>query len=241
MATITLKKVTKSFGNSRIIEKFDAEFADGEFITLLGPSGCGKTTTLRMIAGFEKPTTGEIFIGDKKVSGEDTFVPPENRNIGMVFQSYAVWPHMNVFDNVAYPLKIRKRPKAEIQEKVRNILEEMGLSDYEKTMPSKLSGGQQQRVALGRALVSESGILLCDEPLSNLDARLRKKMRREIKEIQKKYAITIVYVTHDLTEAVDMSDRIFVLNEGVVQQVGTPKEILETPANDFVREFIGDY
>ena len=156
----------------------------------------------------------------------------------MVFQSYAVWPHMNVFDNVAYPLKIRKRPKAEIQEKVRNILEEMGLSDYEKTMPSKLSGGQQQRVALGRALVSESGILLCDEPLSNLDARLRKKMRREIKEIQKKYAITIVYVTHDLTEAVDLSDRIFVLNEGVVQQVGTPKEILETPANDFVREFI---
>lgn len=241
MSTITLRNVTKSFGKSQIIKEFDAEFGDGEFVTLLGPSGCGKTTTLRMIAGFERPTTGEIYLGERLVSGADTFVPPEHRNIGMVFQSYAVWPHMNVFDNVAYPLKIRNLPKAEIREKVTGILEEMGLSEYAQKMPSKLSGGQQQRVALGRALVSESGILLCDEPLSNLDARLRKKMRREIKEIQKRYAITVVYVTHDLTEAVDMSDRIFVLNEGVVQQVGSPKDICEAPANDFVRDFIGDY
>jgi iron(III) transport system ATP-binding protein len=241
MPEIKLKKVTKSFGKTRIIEEFDAVFSDGEFVTLLGPSGCGKTTTLRMIAGFERPTSGEIYIGENLVSSDDTFVPTEKRNIGMVFQSYAVWPHMNVFDNVAYPLKIRNHPKQEIREKVTKVLDEMGLLEYEKKMPSKLSGGQQQRVALGRALVSEAKILLCDEPLSNLDARLRKRMRREIKSVQEKYGMTVVYVTHDLTEAIDMSDRIFVLNEGVVQQVGTPEEICNTPANDFVREFISDY
>ena len=241
MNSIILKNVIKTYGKKTIIKGFDATIHEGEFVTLLGPSGCGKTTTLRMIAGFEKPTSGEIYIGDQLVSGRDQFVPVEKRNIGMVFQSYAVWPHMNVFDNVAYPLKIRHMPKNEITERVKAILEEMGLSEYENTMPSKLSGGQQQRVALGRALVSEAKILLCDEPLSNLDARLRKKMRREIKEIQQKYSMTVVYVTHDLTEAIDMSDTIYVLNEGEVQQVGTPSDICNSPANDFVREFIGDY
>ncbi len=241
MPDIVLKNVKKSFDKTEVIKCFDATFHDGEFITLLGPSGCGKTTTLRMIAGFEKPTDGEIIIGDTIMSGKDVFVPTEKRNLGMVFQSYAVWPHMNVFDNVAYPLKIRKRPKDEIREKVLAVLDEVGLAGYEDRMPSELSGGQQQRVALGRALVFEAKILLCDEPLSNLDSRLRKKMRAEIKDVQKKYGMTVVYVTHDLTEAIDMSDRIFVLNEGVVVQVGPPKEILEFPANDFVKEFIGDY
>ena len=241
MPEIRLEKVRKSFGKKTIIEEFDAVFADGEFVTLLGPSGCGKTTTLRMIAGFERPTSGEIYLGDTLVSSDDTFVPTEKRNIGMVFQSYAVWPHMNVFDNVAYPLKIRNRPGQEIKEKVSKVLEEMGLVGYEEQMPMKLSGGQQQRVALGRALISEAKILLCDEPLSNLDARLRKRMRAEIKSVQERYEMTVVYVTHDLTEAIDMSDRIFVLNEGVVQQVGTPEEICGSPANDFVRDFISDY
>ncbi len=241
MPDIILKNVTKSFGNTQVIKEFDATFADGEFVTLLGPSGCGKTTTLRMIAGFEKPTSGEIYIGEDLVCGKDVFVPTEKRNFGMVFQSYAVWPHMNVYDNVAYPLKIRKVPKAEIKEKVLSVLEDVGLTGYENKMPSSLSGGQQQRVALGRALVSEAKLLLCDEPLSNLDARLRKKMRSQIKAVREKYGMTVVYVTHDLTEATELSDRIFVLNEGVVQQVGSPKEICDSPANEFVRDFIGAF
>lgn len=241
MPDILLKKITKYYGKTLVIKEFDTVFNNGEFVTLLGPSGCGKTTTLRMIAGFESPSGGEIYIGDELMSGKDVFVPAEKRNVGMVFQSYAVWPHMNVYGNVAYPLKIRNLSKPEIKEKVMSVLEDLGLLGYEDKMPSELSGGQQQRVALGRALVSESKILLCDEPLSNLDARLRKKMRHEIKRVQEKYAMTVVYVTHDLTEATEMSDRIYVLNEGVVQQVGTPDEICGSPANEFVREFIGDY
>ena len=167
---------------------------------------------LRMIAGFEKPTTGEIKIGDRVVSGAGTFVPPEKRGIGMVFQSYAVWPHMNVFDNVAYPLKIAKRPKEEIKRKVEHILEIVHLSQYAERFPMQLSGGQQQRVALGRALIAEPSVLLLDEPLSNLDAKLRESMRFEIKQIQRDFGITVVYVTHDQTEAMAMSDRIFVIN-----------------------------
>ncbi len=241
MPDIILKSITKSFGKTLVLSELDATIKDGEFVTLLGPSGCGKTTTLRMIAGFERPTGGEIYIGDELMSGKDVFVPTEDRNIGMVFQSYAVWPHMNVFDNVAYPLKIRNRSKDMIKEAVLGVLEDVGLSGSEDKMPSQLSGGQQQRVALGRALVSEAKILLCDEPLSNLDTRLRKKMRTLIKDVQKKYGMTIVYVTHDLTEALDMSDKIYVLNEGIIQQVGSPKEISESPANDFVKDFISDY
>lgn len=239
MSVIEIKKVTKSFGNVNVVKEFSETFQDGEFITFLGPSGCGKTTMLRMIAGFEKPTTGEIVMDGKTVSSEKTFVPPEKRGIGMVFQSYAVWPHMNVFDNVAYPLKIQKIQKNEIKKRVEDILEVVHLSQYADRIPSQLSGGQQQRVALGRALVAEPKLLLLDEPLSNLDAKLRESMRFEIKEIQKKLGITVVYVTHDQIEAMTMSDRVFVIYQGVVQQVGSPTDIYCNPVNEFVADFVG--
>ena len=239
MSSITIDKVTKFFDNVEVIKEFTEVMGDKEFVTLLGPSGCGKTTMLRMIAGFEKPTSGEISIGDTVVSSAKNFVPPERRGIGMVFQSYAVWPHMTVFENVAYPLKIAKLPKSEIKNKVENILESMHLGQYAERIPSQLSGGQQQRVALGRALVSEPKLLLLDEPLSNLDAKLRESMRFEIKDIQKKFGITVVYVTHDQTEAMAMSDRIIVFNLGVVQQVAPPTEIYRRPANQFVADFVG--
>lgn len=239
MSVITINGVTKSFGEVTVLKEFTEEFKDGEFITFLGPSGCGKTTMLRIIAGFEKPTTGEVKIDGRVVSSPTVFVPPEKREIGMVFQSYAVWPHMNVFDNVAYPLKIKKVPKAEIKRRVTAILEVVHLSQYADRMPSQLSGGQQQRVALGRALVAEPKLLLLDEPLSNLDAKLRESMRYEIKEIQRKLNITVVYVTHDQVEAMTMSDRVFVINRGVIQQVGTPIEIYRHPANQFIADFVG--
>ena len=239
MATVTIKNVTKAFGDNVVLKEFNDTFRDGEFITLLGPSGCGKTTMLRMIAGFEKPTSGELYIDDQLVSGGKTFVPPEKRNIGMVFQSYAVWPHMNVFDNVAYPLTIKKVSKAEIRQKVERVLDIVHLSQYASRLPNQLSGGQQQRVALARALVAAPKLLLLDEPLSNLDAKLRESMRFEIKEIQRKLGITVVYVTHDQTEAMAMSDRIFLINRGVVQQCGTPQEIYNQPANQFVADFLG--
>ena len=239
MSSITLNNITKNYGDVQIIQNFSDRFNDREFITLLGPSGCGKTTMLRMIAGFEKPTTGEIKIDDVVVSGADKFVPPNLRNIGMVFQSYAVWPHMNVFDNVAYPLKIKRVPRSEITERVMNILEAVHLSPYVKRMPSELSGGQQQRIALGRALVSNPRVLLLDEPLSNLDAKLRESMRFEIKEVQKRFGITVVYVTHDQTEAMAMSDRVIVFNHGAVQQSDTPMNIYRKPANQFVADFVG--
>jgi len=239
MSGITINKVTKFFDKVEIIKEFNEVINDREFVTLLGPSGCGKTTMLRMIAGFEKPTSGEILIGDRVVSSDKSFVPPEKRGIGMVFQSYAVWPHMTVFDNVAYPLKIAKIPKSEIKTKVERILETVHLSQYAARIPSQLSGGQQQRVALGRALVSEPRLLLLDEPLSNLDAKLRESMRFEIKDIQKKFGITVVYVTHDQTEAMAMSDRIMVLNHGVIQQVARPTEIYRRPVNQFVADFVG--
>ena len=225
MASVSIRHVTKSFGENVVLRDFHETFQDGEFITLLGPSGCGKTTMLRMIAGFEKPTTGEIYIDDQLVSGRKTFVPPEKRNIGMVFQSYAVWPHMNVFDNVAYPLTIKKVNRTEIKNSVDRILGIVHLSQYAGRLPNQLSGGQQQRVALARALVSAPKLLLLDEPLSNLDAKLRESMRFEIKEIQKQLGITVVYVTHDQTEAMAMSDRIFLINRGEVQQSGSPQEI----------------
>ena len=239
MSSITLNKITKSYGNVQVIQEFSNVFADKEFVTLLGPSGCGKTTMLRMIAGFEKPTTGEIKLDDVIVSGSGKFIPPNERNIGMVFQSYAVWPHMNVFDNVAYPLKIQKVSRNEIKQRVENILESVHLSQYISRMPNELSGGQQQRVALGRALVSNPRVLLLDEPLSNLDAKLRESMRFEIKDVQKKFGITVVYVTHDQTEAMAMSDRVIVFNKGVVQQVDTPMNIYRNPVNQFVADFIG--
>ncbi|MBR4333003.1 MAG: ABC transporter ATP-binding protein [Clostridia bacterium] len=239
MATVTIKHITKAFGDNVVLREFNETFQEGEFITLLGPSGCGKTTMLRIIAGFEKPTSGELYIDDQLVSGGKTFVPPEKRSIGMVFQSYAVWPHMNVFDNVAYPLRIKKESKPKIKEAVDRVLAIVHLSQYAERLPNQLSGGQQQRVALARALVAAPKLLLLDEPLSNLDAKLRESMRFEIKEIQKQLGITVVYVTHDQTEAMAMSDRIFLINRGVVQQCGTPEEIYNQPANQFVADFLG--
>ena len=239
MSGVIIRNVSKSFGDIVVLQAFNQTFRDGEFITLLGPSGCGKTTMLRMIAGFEKPTTGEILIGDQVVSSERVFLPPEKRGIGMVFQSYAVWPHMNVRDNVAYPLRIQKRPKNEINEEVDRALDIVHLSQYADRMPDQLSGGQQQRVALARALAGRPELLLLDEPLSNLDAKLRESMRFEIKEIQARLGMTVVYVTHDQTEAMAMSDRIILINRGIVQQAAPPAEIYNHPANQFVADFLG--
>ena len=239
MSSITLNEVTKSYGSVQVIRKFSSVFRDREFVTLLGPSGCGKTTMLRMIAGFEKPTSGEILIDDAVVSGRGQFVPPNRRNIGMVFQSYAVWPHMDVFDNVAYPLKIQGLSRGEIKKRVFDILEAVHLTQYVKRLPNELSGGQQQRVALGRALVCNPRVLLLDEPLSNLDAKLRESMRFEIKDMQRRFGITVVYVTHDQTEAMAMSDRVIVFNKGAVQQLDTPTNIYRRPANQFVADFVG--
>ncbi|MBQ6550255.1 MAG: ABC transporter ATP-binding protein [Lachnospiraceae bacterium] len=239
MGSVTLKHLVKSFGESTVVNDLDEVIRDGEFVTLLGPSGCGKTTILRMIAGFEKPTSGEIWFDDVLICGGKTFVPPEKRGIGMVFQSYAVWPHMTVYDNVAYPLTIKKVSKEETKSRVRQALSLMHLEKYAERLPSQLSGGQQQRVALARALVAEPQLLLLDEPLSNLDAKLRESMRFEIKRLQKALGITVIYVTHDQTEAMAMSDRIFVLNRGGLQQAGTPEEVYNKPANPFVADFLG--
>ena len=239
MATIKLNHISKAFGDTVVLKEINESFQDGEFVTLLGPSGCGKSTLLRIIAGFEKPTSGELYIGDQLVSGGKTFLPPEKRNIGMVFQSYAVWPHMNVFDNVAYPLTIKKLSKSDIRTKVDRVLDITHLTQYADRLPSQLSGGQQQRIALARALVASPNLLLLDEPLSNLDAKLRESMRFEIKDISKKMGMTVVYVTHDQTEAMAMSDRIFLIHRGVFQQVGTPDEIYNRPVNQFVADFLG--
>ena len=239
MSSVTINNVTKAFGNVVVLEEFNAKFENGEFITLLGPSGCGKTTMLRIVAGFEKPTSGSVLFDERVVSDDKVFLPPEKRDIGMVFQSYAVWPHMTVFDNVAYPLRIKKVDKETIKKKVDHVLEAVHLIQYADRIPSQLSGGQQQRVALARALVAEPALLLLDEPLSNLDAKLRESMRFEIKEIQKEYGITVMYVTHDQTEAMAMSDRIVVINRGVIQQIGSPREIYTQPANPFVADFVG--
>ena len=239
MSNIPIRNVKKCFGDTVVLRDFTQEFREGEFITLLGPSGCGKTTMLRMIAGFERPTQGEIAIGEQVVSSKKVFIPPEKRDIGMVFQSYAVWPHMTVFDNVAYPLRIKKLPKGEVEHRVEALLQVVHLGRYAQRLPGQLSGGQQQRVALARALVMNPRLLLLDEPLSNLDAKLREGMRYEIKEIQRELGITVVYVTHDQTEAMAMSDRIVVINRGVIQQVGTPQEIYRPPANQFVADFVG--
>jgi iron(III) transport system ATP-binding protein len=241
MARVVIQDLTKTFGNTVAVSDFSIEIEDGEFFTLLGPSGCGKTTLLRCIAGFIHVTRGKIYIGDRLVSSEDrrSFVPPENRNLGMVFQSYAVWPHMNVFKNIAYPLKIKKLPEKEIQRNVLRILELLKLVDFQHRYPNELSGGQQQRVALGRALIMNPEVLLLDEPLSNLDAKLREEMRFELKELQKRIGVTIVYVTHDQSEAMVMSRRIVVMENGKVHQIGTPYEIYKNPQNQFVANCIG--
>ena len=208
----------------------------GSFVTLLGPSGCGKTTTLRMIAGFESPDEGEIYLGDEPINA----LTPNKRDTAMVFQSYALLPHYNVFDNVAYGLKLRKVPKDEIRERVMHILDLVELTGMEGRMTNQLSGGQQQRVALARALVIEPSVLLFDEPLSNLDAKLRVSMRTEIRRIQQEVGITAIYVTHDQSEAMALSDNIIVMDKGVVAQMGTPQEIYYHPVNEFVADFIGE-
>ena len=208
----------------------------GSFVTLLGPSGCGKTTTLRMIAGFESPDAGEIYLGQEPINA----LTPNKRDTAMVFQSYALFPHYNVFDNVAYGLKLRKVPRAEIEKRVAAILELVELSGMESRMTNQLSGGQQQRVALARAMVVEPSVLLFDEPLSNLDAKLRVSMRTEIRRIQQTLGITAVYVTHDQAEAMAISDNIIVMNKGVVAQMGTPEEIYHHPKSEFVADFIGE-
>lgn len=241
MSEVRIEHVFKRFGKVTAVNDFNLVVKDGEFVSILGPSGCGKTTTLRMIAGFERATEGEIYIGDACVSSsiKGSFAPPEKRDIGMVFQSYAVWPHMTVEENVGYPLKIQKVEKEERARRVQEMLELVHLGEYSKRYPHQLSGGQQQRVALARALVAQPGLLLLDEPLSNLDAKLRESMRFEILSIQKKLGITVVYVTHDQGEAMAMSDRVVVMSKGVVQQIGAPHEIYVTPANKMVADFIG--
>ena len=241
MSEVRIEHVFKRFGDVTAVSDFDLTVKDGEFVSLLGPSGCGKTTLLRMIAGFERATEGEIYIGDHCVSShiKNTFVPPEKRDIGMVFQSYAVWPHMTVTENVAYPLKIQKVPKEERAARVAEMLKLVHLDEYGSRYPHQLSGGQQQRVALARALVMRPGLLLLDEPLSNLDAKLRESMRFEISSIQKELGITVIYVTHDQSEAMTMSDRVVVMSRGVIQQIGTPYEIYRNPANKMVADFIG--
>ncbi|OQY27468.1 MAG: polyamine ABC transporter ATP-binding protein [Candidatus Cloacimonetes bacterium 4572_55] len=242
MASVSLNNITQKFGGIIAVNDFNLEIKDGEFISFLGPSGCGKTTCLRMIAGFDSSVSGRILIGDKPIFSkeENLFVPPEKRNIGMVFQNYAVWPHMNVFDNVGYPLKIRRGiEKKEIVERVHHALDLTNLNGMHRRYPHQLSGGQQQRVALARALIMEPKVLLLDEPLSNLDAKLREKMRFEIKDLQYRLKITIIYVTHDQAEAMAMSDRVVVINHGVIQQIDAPREIYQRPANSFVADFIG--
>ncbi|MCY6370038.1 ABC transporter ATP-binding protein [Clostridium ganghwense] len=219
----------------RAVDNISVDIKPGEFVTLLGPSGCGKTTTLRMVAGFEIPTSGDIYLGGDKIND----LPPDKRDSSMVFQTYALFPHYNIFDNVAYGLKLKNLSKAVIKEKVENIIELVGLKGLEYRYPNQLSGGQQQRVALARALVMEPGVLLFDEPLSNLDAKLRVYMRTEIRKIQKKVGITAIYVTHDQSEAMSLSDRIIIMNRGIIEQVGTPKEVYYTPKSEFVADFIG--
>ena len=240
MSTVTFEHIGKSYGDVRVIKDFDLKIKDGDFVSFLGPSGCGKTTCLRMVAGLETNTEGRLYIGDQLVNDpkNDMIMAPEKRHVGMVFQSYAVWPHMNVFDNVAYPLKVAKVAASEIQDRVSQILKIVELDGLEKRMPNMLSGGQQQRVALARGLVAQPKVLLLDEPLSNLDAKLREKMRVDIRRIQQQFKITCIYVTHDQIEAFTMSDQIVILNKGDVVQAGTPSEIRHKPANDFVADFI---
>lgn len=238
MAFIEIKNLFKKFGNVVAINNIELKVQKGEILTLLGPSGCGKTTTLRCIAGLEKPDAGDIIIDGQPMFSQ-RFVPPAQREIGMVFQNYAVWPHMRVFDNVAYGLKIQKLPTALIKEKVNEILASVDLTGLGERYPGQLSGGQQQRVALARALVRKPKVLLLDEPLSNLDAKLREKMRFEIKSLVRRMNITTVYVTHDQAEAMVISDRIAVMDKGNIVQVGTPEEIYKKPATRFVADFIG--
>lgn len=244
MSQVTFKNVGKLYKNGAqltwAVKDFNLDIDHGQFVSFLGPSGCGKTTTLRMIAGLEENTHGQIYFDQDIVSDPENkkFILPEKRNVGMVFQSYAIWPHMNVFENVAYPLKLKKIPKDQIEKEVFAILELVELKGLENRNSHELSGGQQQRIALARGLVMKPRILLLDEPLSNLDAKLREKMRKDIREIQQRLKLTMVYVTHDQKEAFQMSDIVVVMQQGHIVQWGPPQEIQHKPINPFVADFI---
>ncbi|HVS57681.1 MAG TPA: ABC transporter ATP-binding protein [Casimicrobiaceae bacterium] len=235
-ASIAFRNVSKLYGEIAAVKDVSFAIAEGTLVTLLGPSGCGKTTTLRMIAGLELPTTGTIAIGGNDV----TRIPASERDVSMVFQSYALFPHMTVLDNVSYGLTVARLPKAEVAERAHAALATVGLTGFDTRLPSELSGGQQQRVAVARALVLEPGVLLFDEPLSNLDARLRRQMREEIRDLQQRLSLTVVYVTHDQSEAMAVSDRIIVMNKATIAQEGAPRDLYEQPSDVFVAGFMGD-
>ena len=235
MSSIALNGVAKSWGDSTALHAVSLQIASGSFCVLLGPSGCGKSTTLRIVAGLETATQGQVLIDDKDV----TDLPPAQRGIAMVFQNYALFPHLSVADNIGFGLSVRKVPAAESAERLRNAAALLGLTNLLDRKPGQLSGGQQQRVALGRALVAQAKVCLMDEPLSNLDAQLRQDMRRELRELQQKLGLTVVYVTHDQTEAMSMADQVVLLNQGRIEQAGTPRELYARPATTFAARFIG--
>jgi spermidine/putrescine transport system ATP-binding protein len=233
---IEVRDVTKFFGQQKTLSNINLQIHNGEFLTLLGPSGCGKTTLMRLLSGFERPDSGQIFINGKEM----THVPPEQRHVNMVFQSYALFPHMTVFENVAFGLRCKHLPEAEIQSRVTQALGMVKLEAFAKRKPQQLSGGQQQRVAIARAVVNRPLVLLLDEPLSALDYNLRKEMQIELKELQRKLGITFLFVTHDQEEALSMSERVAVMNHGLIEQIGTPRDVYEEPKNLFVADFIGE-
>ncbi|WP_193140896.1 ABC transporter ATP-binding protein [Meridianimarinicoccus sp. MJW13] len=235
MANVTIKDVFKRYGNVQVMHGVSVDIEDGEFVVLVGPSGCGKSTLLRMLAGLEEINDGTISIGERVVNG----IPPKERDIAMVFQSYALYPHKTVYDNIGFPLKMAKRPQSEIDEKVTKAADILDLTKYLKRYPKELSGGQRQRVAMGRAIVRDPQVFLFDEPLSNLDAKLRVTMRVEIKELHQRLGTTIVYVTHDQIEAMTMADKIVVMRDGRVEQIGSPLDLYDNPDNTFVASFIG--
>jgi iron(III) transport system ATP-binding protein len=241
MSNVILEKVSRNFGEFAAVSNVDLRVNEGEFLTLLGPSGCGKTTTLRMVAGLEQNTGGRISIGGEVVSdaARGVFVPSEHRRLGMVFQSYAIWPHMTVFENVAYPLRVRRRPAAEVRDLVEKALRLVEMEGFGQRPAPALSGGQQQRVAIARALVFEPKVLLLDEPLSNLDAKLRLQMGEEFRAIQRRLGMTTLYVTHDQSEAMTLSDRVVVMQAGRILQIGTPEEIYQRPQSQAVATFFG--
>src|ERR1700748_229541 len=235
MAQVALRNIVKTFDRTPAVQGINLDIADREFIVLVGPSGCGKSTTLRMIAGLEEATSGEIFIGDQLVND----VPPKDRDIAMVFQNYALYPHMTVFENMSFGLRLKKFPKAEIKERVQAAARILDITDLIDRKPKQLSGGQRQRVAMGRAIVRNPKVFLFDEPLSNLDAKLRVQMRIEIKKVHQKVRTTTVYVTHDQVEAMTLADRVVVMNKGRIEQIGTPHQLYHSPATRFVAGFIG--
>jgi len=235
MGNVSIQNIKKSYGKVEVLHGINIDIADGEFVVIVGPSGCGKSTLLRMVAGLEAITSGDISIDDRIVNE----VEPKDRNIAMVFQNYALYPHMSVFDNMAYGLKLQKIAKAEIRDRVEEVAKTLQLEEFLKRKPRQLSGGQRQRVAMGRAIVREPSVFLFDEPLSNLDAKLRVQMRLEIKKLQRRLGVTSLYVTHDQIEAMTMADRLIVLNDGIAEQIGTPIELYDDPASQFVGGFIG--